>query len=155
MDAKKVVRMKVGLLKLAERLGNVSEACRLVGYSRESFYRLKRRYEIGGEAALQEISRKKPLLKNRVSPAVERAIVQMAIHQNDWGQVRVENDIRNQRVRISKEGGRGGWLQCGLETKHKRLKVRQALASPKGIAFEGSQPMALNAPGFCRTVPEE
>ena len=75
----KVIKNKVGLLKLAQQLGNVSEACKVFGYSRDSFYRFKELYDQGGEMALREMTKRKPCLKNRIDEGLEQEIVKFDV----------------------------------------------------------------------------
>ena len=138
-----IIKNKLGLQKLAEKLGNVTEACQVYGYSRDSFYRIKELFETGGEIALKEVSRKKPNYKNRIEPEIEKAVIQIATDEPALGQVRVSNELKRKGIFISPCGVRCVWLRNDLETFAKRLRALEAIVARDGLILTEAQIIAM------------
>ena len=139
----KVTKGKLNLLELGSYLGNVSEACRTLGYSRDTFYRLKKQYEERGLEGLRELSRRVPNPKNRVAAEVEQAVLAMALELPAHGQVRVSSKLAERGVMISPAGVRCVWQRHGLETMAKRLKALEAKVAAEGGVLTEAQIQAL------------
>jgi transposase InsO family protein len=139
----RIIRHKVGLLNLAEELGNVSRACKLMGMSRDTFYRYKEAVDEGGVEALLDKSRRQPNLKNRVDEATEIAVVEYALEQPAHGQVRTSNELRKTGVFVSPSGIRSIWLRHQLNSFKLRLKALEAKVAADGLILTEAQVAAL------------
>lgn len=138
-----IVKHKLGLLNLAEELGNVSQACKIMGVSRDTFYRYQEAKESGGVAALLHKDRRRPNFKNRVDEGVEQAVLTYAIEQPAHGQVRVSNELRKRGTFISPSGVRSIWLRHGVANFKRRLKALEQHIAASGEVLTEAQVVAL------------
>ncbi len=138
-----IIKHKVGLLNLADELGNVSKACQVMGLSRDTFYRYKSAVDEGGVEALLDRSRRKPNLANRVDEATEDAVVKSATDYPAYGQARTSNELRKKGIFVSPSGVRSIWLRHELFNFKLRLKALEAKVAEQGIILTEAQVQAL------------
>lgn len=119
----KIIKHKVGLLNLAKEPGNVSKACKVMGLSRDTFYRYKSAAEEGGVEALFGQTRRKPNLKNRIDDKTETAVIDYAVEFPAHGQARTSNELRKRGIFVSPSGARCIWLRHHLANFKDRLKA--------------------------------
>ena len=140
----RIVKHKLGLLNLAEELGNVSRACKVMGLSRDTFYRYQQAMEDGGVEALLDKTRRKPNLKNRIDQETEQAVLVHAIDFPAHGQLRVSNELRKQGVFVSPSGVRSIWLRHNIANFRNRLKaLEEKIANDNGLILTEAQVQAL------------
>ena len=138
-----IIKHKSGLLNLAEELGNISRACKVMGVSRDTFYRYQELVETGGIDSLIDKSRRKSNVKNRVDEATEQAVIASAIEQPAYGQHRTSNELRKVGVFVSGSGVRSIWVRNNLENFKKRLKALEEKVANDGIILNDAQVAAL------------
>ena len=140
---KTIIKHKIGLLNLAAELVNVSQACRIMGLSRDTFYRYQNAVEKGGSDALVDQNRRKPNIKNRVDEKTEAAVVAYAVEQPAHGQVRASNELRKQGIFISPSGVRCVWLRHQLGRFKDRLAALEDKMAKENLILTESQVQAL------------
>lgn len=138
-----IIKHKAGLLNLAEQLGNVSKACKVMGFSRDTFYRYQELAQEGGVDALINRSKRTPNVKNRVDPTIEKAVLDYALEQPAHGQHRTSNELRKAGIFVSGSGVRSIWLRHGVESFKKRLQALEEKIANEGILLTDSQIAAL------------
>ncbi|MET0106312.1 MAG: IS481 family transposase, partial [Sedimenticola sp.] len=142
-STQRIIGNKLGLLNLAEELGNVSKACQMMGVSRDTFYRYKSARDEGGVEALLDKNRRKPNPKNRVEPQIEQAVLDFALEYPAHGQVRVSNELRKKGVFVSASGVRSIWLRHQLQSRKLRLRTLEAKVAEEGLVLTEAQVIAL------------
>ncbi len=138
-----VIKHKTGLLNLAAELGNISQACKIMGFSRDTFYRYQTAKESGGLQALFDVNRRKPNIKNRVDEVTEQAVVEYAVSFPAYGQLRASNELRKQGVFVSPSGVRSIWLRHNLASMKQRLRALEDKSAAEGLVLTEAQVQAL------------
>ena len=138
-----LIKRKLNILELGETLGNISEACRKLGVSRQHYYDIKSAIEEDGLEGLLEKSRKAPRLRNRVSPAVEQKVLDHSLEFPTQGQMRVSNELKKQGIQISDGGVRSIWLRHNLQISSLRLKRLEQWSAENSAVLTESQVQAL------------
>ena len=138
-----IIKYKLGLLNLAQELGNISKACKVMWLSRDTFYRYQNAVQEGGVEALIDANRRKPNLQNRVDQSTEDAVVAFALEQPAFGQLRTSNELRKKGIFISASGVRSVWLRHNLENFRKRLANLERHVAQTGEVLTQAQVSAL------------
>jgi transposase-like protein len=140
----RIARRKLSLLELAQDLGNVSRACRIVGYSRQQFYEIRRNYQTFGAAGLvDKVRGPKGPHPNRLAPEIEQAILDHALEHPTHGPMRVAHELALRGVQVSAGGVRGVWSRHDLLTKHERLLRLERLTAERAVELTAEQARLL------------
>jgi transposase InsO family protein len=137
---KKIARRKLSLLELAQDLGNVSKACKVMGYSRQQFYEIRRNFQtFGSDGLLDRMAGARSPHPNRVSPELEEAVLAYSLEFPTRGSVRMSHDLRLQGLTVGQSAIRGVWSRHGLLTKHERLLRLEKAQQEKSFELNPEQ----------------
>jgi transposase InsO family protein/transposase-like protein len=137
---KKVARRKLSMLELATELGNVSKACKIMGYSRQQFYEIRRNFQTyGSQGLLDRLPGARGPHPNRVSQEVEQAVLDHSLAYPSHGCLRVAQELVLKGVQVSSGGVRGVWSRHQLLTKHERLLRLEREASKRKLKLSEDQ----------------
>ena len=141
---KKVARRKLSLLELASELSNVSRACKLMGYSRQQFYEIRRNFQTyGSQGLLDRLPGAKGPHPNRVAEEVETAILGYSLEFPTHGALRVAQQLALRGLQVSSGGVRGVWSRHNLLMRHERLLRLEQSVRTQEIKLSDDQIRAL------------
>lgn len=99
--AVKIAAQRMSILRLAETLGNVSEACRRTGMDRTSFYEWKRRFQTHGLEGLKDLPPIHHTHPQTTPKEVEDKILEESLKHPSWGCVKLSDWLKLQDVSVS------------------------------------------------------
>ena len=136
----KVARRKLSMLELATELNNVSKACRIMGYSRQQFYEIRRNFQTyGADGLVDRLPGARGPHPNRVTQEVEQAILAHCLDHPGHGPLRVAQELMLAGVQVSSSGVRGVWSRHNLLTKQERLLRLEKATAERRIELSDEQ----------------
>lgn len=136
----KIARRKLSLLDLASELSNVSRACKVMGYSRQQFYEIRRNFQTyGAEGLIDRLPGARGPHPNRVPAEIEQAVLAHGLDHPCHGALRVEQELRLKGLAVSSGGVRSVWQRHNLLTKHERLLRLEKETAERQITLSDEQ----------------
>jgi len=136
----KVARRKLSLLELARDLQNVSKACKVMGYSRQQFYEIRRNYQtFGAEALVDKLPGARGPHPNRVNAEIEAVILAHSLNFPTHGPLRVSQELALTGLQVSAGGVRGVWNRHNLLSRHDRLLRLERTTREQKLALSDEQ----------------
>jgi len=130
---------KLSMLELAQELRSVSEACRIMGYSRSQFYEIKRAFQTGGLTALLDKAPIPGSTPHKIPDGLEQEIIELSIEHPAWGQQRIADEMALREKVVSATTVRNAWIRNELETRYKRMLTLEKRSSKKNFKLSEEQ----------------
>lgn len=146
---KKLAQKRLTLLQVAEKLRNVSEACRRHGVSRSQFYEYKRAFQERGFEGLIDRPPVPKAFPNETPPEIKEKVIEISLKHPAWGPVHVSDHLRLQSVTVSPGTVRNIWLKENMETKYKRLLRLEQEKNGKDVDLTEEQIKLLEKANPC------
>jgi transposase len=136
-DKQKLIKARIGLLQLAQELGNIKAACQRAGISRSHFYEIKEAYEKHGAEGLEPKERRRPRMPNQTPPELEKQILDMTAQFPTYSYIRIADQLRLIGIGVSAPAVRGVWVRHGITLRLQRLLwLDKKTASEGGVLTE-------------------
>ena len=135
----KLAHKRLTLLQLAEKLGNISKACRMHKISRSQFYEYKRSFQEHGLSGLIDKPPIPATHPNALPKKTKQRIIDLSLEYPAFGQQRIADQLALEGLLVCPTTVRNVWIKEGIQTKYKRLLRLEEKAMAKGFKLTGQQ----------------